>query len=577
MNNPKHWKYFPENYKELVAHHRKVAPVVPKGDESISKRVGSINRSLATGLTPYSGEWTDVQAAHLAKRTLFGVRKTDLRTALDLGLSGSVDELLKVGVVPAPPVNDYNNAADGIEDPDVPFGETWIHAAHADELEGSRVTSLKAWMVKNRIRQGFSLEEKMILFWHNLLPTEMWGVFIGRASYRYIEMLRTNVFGDYKKLIKDLTLDPSMLLYLNGAWNHKRAPDENYSRELQELFCIGKGKDAGFNEADVQAAARVLTGFTLTWEDVEQAVDLNSFFLPDWHDTGTKQFSAFYNNKTIVGRQGAQGALELDELLDMIFSNEEVSKYICRRLYNFFVYPVIDEITEANVILPLAQIFRDSNYQIKPVLETLLQSEHFFDSANIGSMIKSPADMQIGLWRALDVPDKNDTDIHILYRQHLSMIWTMSTWGMELGDPPSVSGWPAYYQTPQYDKAWITTASITSRAIYSDSLIHWGFWINEDNQQTADLIRFLETLDQPEDPNEMLREAARLLLGILPSEEKFASLKAVLLSGQSTDSYWTNAWNAYQSNSTETNKSILVNRLKPTFQQLLQMGEAQLM
>jgi hypothetical protein len=239
---------------------------------------------------------------------------------------------------------------------------------------------------------------------------------------------------------------------------------------------------------------------------------------------------------------------------------------------------VIDAATEDLVIGPMATLFRANNYEIKPVLAALFQSEHFYDEANIGAMIKNPADTLIGLWRTLDIQDISDSDIHLIAKQHLSMIWTMANWGMEFGDPPSVAGWPAYYQAPQYDKSWITTDTITNRAFISDSLIFWGFWVNEDNRQTADLIRFLETLHQPEDPVLMLREAAQLLLGIQPSNERMQELKAILLSGQSTDGYWTTAWLQYKSNPTDMEyKLTLINRLKPTFQRLLQLAEAQLM
>lgn len=578
MNNPISRNYRPKNYSELVARFRKVIPPQPTGDPEALRRVPAVPRNLATGLSPYTGEWTEKQAAHLLKRALFGVKRSELSLAMDLGMSVTVSTLLEVGQAPLPPVNDYNSIAEGIEDPDVAFGETWIEAPHGDDLEGSRVASLKGWMVKNRIKQGFSLEEKMILFWHNLLPAEMWAVFVARLSYHYEEMLRRNVFGNYKALIRELTLDPSMLLYLNGAFNNKYAPDENYGRELQELFCIGKGPGSQYTEEDVQAAARVLTGFTLKWEDIEAAGNVSSIFYPDYHDTSDKQFSTFYGSRLITGKSGPAGAGELDELLEIIFENEEVSKYICRRLYNFFVYPVIDASAEEQIIAPLAALFRASNYEIKPVIAALLQSEHFYDEANIGAMIKSPADALIGLWRTLDIQDVSDSDIHLLAKQHLSMIWTMANWGMELGDPPSVAGWPAYYQAPQFDKAWITTDTITNRAFINDSLIFWGFWINEDNRQTADLIHFLETLQRPEDPTLMLRESAQLLLGIQPSDESIQGLKAILLSGQSTDGYWTTAWLQYQSNPTDMEyKLTLINRLKPTFQRLLQLAEAQLM
>ena len=133
----------------------------------------------------------------------------------------------------------------------------------------------------------------MLLFWHNLLATESWGIFIAKTSYQYFELLRRHAFGNFKTLIREITLDPAMLIYLNGTRNQKEAPDENYARELQELFCIGKGPNSGYTEEDVQAAARVLTGWRHSWKEVNSQGPVSSFFQADRHDTSDKQFSDF--------------------------------------------------------------------------------------------------------------------------------------------------------------------------------------------------------------------------------------------------------------------------------------------
>src|SRR4051812_47350170 len=138
-----------------------------------------------------------------------------------------------------------------------------------------------------------------------------------------------------------------MLRYLNGYLNTNTAPDENYGRELQELFTVGKGADNAsplFSEADVKAAARVLTGWTLN-------INTNSaVFIPSRHDTSNKPFSSYYNNTTVTGRTGTTaGDLELDDMLAMIFSNNDVALHICRKLYRWFVYYDIDAATETNV------------------------------------------------------------------------------------------------------------------------------------------------------------------------------------------------------------------------------------
>lgn len=571
----------PKERFDWVKKFRKVEPLLlHKNSEFLSgksnARVGE--EGVDVGLEPYSGSWDEEQIAHLLRRSLFGLKKSELNQFKGYTLSKAISELIKESPKPTPPVNNYNNSAEGIEDPHVALGETWVEAPYANQIEGQRIGSLKGWVINNFITQETTIHEKMILFWHNLLVTQSWDVFVGKASYQYFDMLRTHALGNYKDMIKALTLDPAMLLFLNGTRNRKDAPDENYARELQELFCVGKGPDSKYTEKDVQSASKILTGWVINWEDtVKRAGKVETFFVPQFHDLSDKEFSEFYGNRVIKGRLGDSGEEELDEFLDMIFDNEETANYICRRIYNFFVYNEIDATAEEKVIKPLAKIFRESNYEIKPVLEALLQSEHFFHPLNRGAQIKNPTDLLLASWRTFEMPTEMITLLQT--RQlHLSMLWQMANMGMEICDPPSVAGWTAYYQAPQFDRSWITTDTITSRAAITDSLVYWGFWVNQQTQLPIDFLTFLNELDQPEDPNEMLKEVSILLVGYPVAEETVNNLKAVLLSGQEKDSYWTQAWTQYKNEPNNQEYKLTVeNRLKSTFQRLLQLAENQLM
>jgi uncharacterized protein (DUF1800 family) len=192
--------------------------------------------------------------------------------------------------------------------------------------------------------------------------------------------------------------------------NTKTAPDENYARELQELFTIGKNLSSHYTEEDVKQAAKVLTGWRTN------RTTITSFFDSPKHDTGNKTFSAFYNNTVITGKTGANAGIdELNDLLNMIFQQQEVAKYIVRKIYRFFVYYIIDESVETNVIVPLANVFRNNNYEIKPVIETLLKSEHFHDPLNSGCMIKAPIDHVIGLARQTNLVFPDNSDIQKQY------------------------------------------------------------------------------------------------------------------------------------------------------------------
>jgi uncharacterized protein (DUF1800 family) len=519
-------------------------------------------------LDNYSGPWESAQMTHLIRRLKFGISIKDLSDFSSLSMEQSVNLLLIEAPEPGLPINDYNNGED-IFDPDVPFGETWINAPYSD-FEGEKVMSLKRWWIDNILNQGHSITEKMMLFWHNHIVTEWFGVFVANSSYKYMATIRKHQMGSFKQLIRDITVDVSMLLYLNGAQNHKDAPDENYARELQELFCIGKGENALFTENDVRSAARILTGWSVSWPELEMIYD------PWRHDENDKQFSEFYGNRLISGRSGENGKEELDDLMDMIFDNEESALFITRKIYTFFVYPQITSEVEENIIQPLAQMLRENNFVIKPVLEKLFKSEHFYDPNIKGSVIKDPTNQLLGMWRTLNPPVPQEWNIYEQGELKSSMLWSMYGIGMQLGDPPSVAGWPAYYQVPIFDKGWITTNTITSRAIHSDSIVYWGFW-SPNGQIPADLLGFIDTFDDPGNPNALIDTLALLFLGHEIEQETKDRFKNILLSGQAQDYYWTTAWATYKSDPSNVDyRAIVENRLKWMMQRILQIAEAHL-
>lgn len=561
---------------EWIKKYREIPPL--KLEPQVSQLKKSEIKKINSGLGVYTGNWGEKQARHLLSRTLIGITKPELAYFKSLSLNEAVSQIVSESVLPEPPVNDYQGINSEAIDPHVNYGESWLNAPHGGQFEGLRVVSLKSWLIKNMINQEPNIHQKMVLFWSNLLVTKVWDVYLAKASYQYYKMLTENALGNYKTFIKKLTLDPSMLVFLNGAKNTKDAPDENYGRELQELFCIGKGSGSGYTEHDVQEAARVLTGWRITWEPYENPGQFTSYFDYNEHDRGNKRFSEFYNNKLIEGKYQENGANELDELINMIFENDETAKYICRRIYSFFVSNEITENVEQNIIEPLAQIFRTNNYEIKPVLETLFKSDHFFDPQNLGVLIKSPAEHTLGIWRTFNLNQGEPTDLLSDFEKHRSMLWQMSAMGMEIGDPPNVAGWTPYYQAPQFDKAWITTTTITKRAVTTDSLIFWGYWISNERKIKIDLIEFVKTLDNPEDPALLINEAVFLLLGFEITEQTKNELLSVLLSGQQTNYYWTIAWNDYLNNpNSATKRSVVETRLKSTFQRILQLAEFQLM
>ncbi len=512
---------------------------------SAQKNAGYKQRRLYSGLTPYSGSWTINEAAHL----------------LTLTPSQAVDELLSNIAAPSPPVRDYGLIQDEFggmhDDVGVPQGQTWVNDPNMlsdAEVRGTinflRIDSLKKWWAGLIIDQNRSIQEKMVLFWHHHFSVQQEEVANAQFLYRHHNLLRSNVLGNLKTLTKEVSIDPAMLLHLNGYLNSKQAPDENFARELQELFVIGRGNDSGYTENDVIAAARVLTGWRINDDP------LNSYLNTSAHDTGSKTFSSFYNNTTISG--SPNGQQELDAFFDMLFAPTEAARFICRKLYKWFVYYEIDDTTETNVIIPLADILRTNNYEIKPVLEALFKSEHFFDTLNQACYIKTPLDIIVGTLREFSVSFPAYTNYTAGYPLFFSLYQNAADMQQQLFQPPDVSGWPSYHQEPMHYELWVNSNSLPKRADFTDGLV---------NDQVIDVKSFANYSSNPADPNQLINDITILLLRYPLSNNSKTYVKTkFLLNNTTDDTIWTNAWNS-------NNASYINASLKELFKFIMNLPE----
>ncbi|MBA4196732.1 MAG: DUF1800 domain-containing protein [Chitinophaga sp.] len=528
-----------------------------------------------SGLTPYSGVFSENEIIHLLRRTMFGAKKQDIVYFLGKNLTQVVNELLNpVAPLPAPPLKDYT-VPTTVTTPDnnINLGQTWVNDPNNDGgINSLRRASFKKWWVEVMINQDRSIREKITLFWHNHFATATADIGNSQFVYKHHSMLRANALGNFKTLTKAVTIDPAMLVFLNGQYNTATAPDENYGRELQELFCCGKGPNSLYTEADVKAAAKVLTG----WQN--NATTISSLFTSSRHDSTNKQFSSFYNNTLITGRTGATaGDTEIDALLTMIFSTDEVAKYICRRIYRWFVYYDIDDTIENNIITPLANILRTNNYEIKPVLSTLLQSQHFFDTLNRGCIIKSPVDLVIGMSRELNLPFQPLTDYITNYGYYNYYISWLTAMQQDIGDPPDVSGWKAYYQAPQFYEIWINSDTLPKRNQFTDIMIVSGYTFNG-KKLIIDATEYFKLLSNPANPNTLISDACKYLLAVDISAASKAQIKTdILLGGQTNDAYWSDAWNKFISTPTDTaNAATVKNRARDLIKYLMDLPEYQL-
>lgn len=530
-----------------------------------------------SGLNPYTGPWTRKQVIHLLKRCLFGAKKADVDYFVSSSPAAAVNELLSVSPTPQPPLNHYTLMYN-IQDPNVPSGQTWINApwlisATGGLQEGFRFKSFVCWWYERMITQNRSITEKMVLFFHNLLATEYRDTNRARWTYLNNKLYREHALGNYKSLVRKVSTDVQMLRYLNGYLNTKRAPDENYARELQELFTLGVG--SGYSETDVQEAAKVLTGYRI--DNTGTAASSVYSFDPTKHHTGNKTFSDFYAGKTITGRTGSEGQKELDELIDMIFSREEVSKFICRELYRFFVHYNVDAIIETNIIEPLALTFRNNNYEIVPVLRQLLGSQHFFDSLANGGMIKSPVDFLAGMVREFNIPLPPSNPIVPYYPVFDKIGTEAALQDQEIGNPVNVAGWPAYYQAPAFHRLWISANTLQKRNKYSDTLVGNGFNVRGFRFK-INVLAYAAGLSNPADPNALVQDSIDYLLREDLSQNTKDYLKSFLLTGQTNDSYWTSAWNSYIASPTDKAAvNTVTTRLINLYKYMMDLAEYQLM
>lgn len=523
-------------------------------------------------LEPYSGPFGTPQLRHLLRRSLFGCSNGDLAHFNGTTMEAVVQELLTFTNDTTPPIKTYwglngTTPDPALLDPNVPFGSTWVTTLRDftnDDITSNRIANFAWWRVGLMTHQDRNLREKLSLFWFNHMPNQAGDVFVPELLYDYDQLLRTHCKGNFRELMYEVSTSGAMLIYLNGYLNTATAPDENFAREVMELFTLGEG--SGYSEQDVQTAARVLTGWSLRLQDSGQPIIPETTFYEVNHDTTNKTFSGFFNNTVIQGQSGpTAGATELNAFLDMVFAKEEVSLFICRELYRFFVHGEITAVVEADVIVPLADIFRANSGapdQIRTVMHALLTSAHFYSVEVLCCMVKSPVDLVVGTVRMLDMPFPTPAQFEARYSAWRDVYYLIAFSGQQLLSPPNVAGWPAYYQYPQYDNLWMDTATFQARNFSMLGILYNGFTTDANMYQPesrdlvnkVDLMAVLAQFTDASDPNNAIAESADLLYCLPISQTVKDQLKTnFLLLGQSNDLYWTDAYDIYAADPNTTN------------------------
>jgi len=542
----------------------------------VMKQTASPKVVLNAGLEPYTGPFDFTAAAHLLRRVTFGPTRDQINQAVADGLEVTMQKVLTIDPVAELPVNTYYDA-----DPNCAIGETWINAPYIadDEVRVYRERSIVGWTGGLLFEDSISIREKMVLFWHNHFVTS--DIEDPKFVYNYSNRLREHALGNFRDFVKAMIIDPSMLRYLNGNQNIASAPNENFARELLELFTIGKGDVAGpgdytfYTEEDIQEISKALTGWYdqgyFAWDNTPVGSD----FEPTNHDTTTKTLSNRFGNATI---QNA-GNQEYSNVVDIIFQQDEVAKFIVRKLYRWFIYYDITDQIEQDIITPLANQFRDGDYQIFPIINTLLRSAHFFGDEAAGCIIKNPIDFSFSLARQFKM--EFSTDLDKRYRQQGAILQNAGFLQMAYYRPPNVAGWKAYYQEPVFHQIWLNSVTLPQRMGYAWVALNLGFDVIENGTPEdlliVDPLIVVDELDTPSDVNAMISQLVEFVLPKPITATQKIYLKNVLIPGL-PDFEWEVEYLEYAVDPTnEALAQPVRSKLKNMFTVLVTMAEYQLM
>ncbi|MEP6997788.1 MAG: DUF1800 domain-containing protein [Betaproteobacteria bacterium] len=287
---------------------------------------------------------------------------------------------------------------------------------------------LRGWWVGEMLATSSPLTERMTLFWHNHFVSSQQKVRLAWFMYRQNATLRANALGNFGDLLHAVARDPAMVIYLDNAQNRKGSPNENFAREVMELFTLGEGR---YSEQDIKEAARAFTGWSLD------------------RSTGQFVFRRFIHDdgvKTVLGRSGN---LDGDKVVDILLAQPATAEFITRKLWREFVSPDPDE----NALRRIAQRFRDSRYDISTALREMLTSDAFYAPENRAALIKSPVELVVGTLRQFGMKPGEATPFAV----------AAAGMGQNLFAPPNVKGWPG-------QETWINASTLLARKRFLERL-----------------------------------------------------------------------------------------------------------
>lgn len=384
-----------------------------------------------------SKRWKERTAAHLLNRAAFGGTPAEIETVWKKGLTAAVHELVDVSNdaahVPPPAWAHPRNVR--VERMQIKMAkeEGQDFQAKAREvrmMEGENLLDLRRWWLDRVMNGPAPLLEKMTLFWHGHFATSAQKVHDAYWMWLQNDTLRRNALGSFATLVKKISRDPAMMIYLDVQQSRKEHPNENWARELMELFTVGIGN---YTEDDIRAAARAFTGYRIDFTTQQFR------FAPMQQDLDMKKF------------MGHTGALNGDDIIDILIQKPACAQFIGRKLWRFFVQ---DEPSE-EIVDRIASRICARNFEMRPVLREIFSSEEFYSDRAMGTQIKSPVQYIVQTSKLLDTQLPSPLAAQNAMRQI----------GQILFAPPNVKGWDG-------GKSWITTSTLLFRYNFANYLIN---------------------------------------------------------------------------------------------------------
>ncbi len=429
--------------------------------------------------------WNVDNARHLLTRCLFGYSRTDLASALSFpSVEAFVNNALLADLPQPAPPNSWVN--------EIPVS--------TDTMQGIRYAELTNWWLNRMLTEETSMREKMVLFWHNHFVSDRAKVGYPQHMYQQNALFRQYAFGDFRQFTKEVTINPAMLIYLDGRQNNKNAPNENFGRELMELFTLGIGN---YTETDVKQAALSLTGWRV---DGLKA----TFIKTNFADI----------NKTFLGKTGN---FAYTDIVDIILSQNAAAEFVCRKLYKEFIYYKPNE----PFVKQMADVLRKANYDIRTVLQFMLTSDEFFRADYRATKIKHPAELVVGSLKLLGI---SKPDFAYLAD-------TSRTLQQYIFYPPDVAGWPG-------QRDWISSNTYPVRGGYTDSLLNGRKANGQRMLFNVDPLSYARSFKSAEDAPRFVKEVTALLLTGTPTAAQEKLLLDTLLDGTIAANWSTNTPNA---------------------------------